>query len=66
MAALILSAAVWAVICPPGWGAEALVVADAFVPPLLSWWVGAHATAQAAATAKQVGLNTDSEIMMRS
>jgi amino acid permease len=63
MAALILSAAVWAVICPPGWGAAALVVAAAALPPLLSWWLGAQATAQAITTAKQIDLSTGSEIM---
>jgi Na+-translocating ferredoxin:NAD+ oxidoreductase RnfD subunit len=59
---LILSAAVWAVICPPGWGAAALVVAAAALPPLLSWWLGAQGTAQAITTAKQIGLSTGSEI----
>ena len=63
MAALTLSAAVWADICPPGWGAAALVVAAAALPPLLSWWLGAQATAQATTTAKQIGLSADGEIM---
>jgi hypothetical protein len=66
MAALILSAAVCAVICPAGWGAAALVVGAAALPPLLSWWLGAQATAQATTKAKQIGLSNDTEIMLRS
>ena len=59
MAALIFSAAVWAVICrqvgvpPPWWWC-----APPPLPPLPSWWLGAHATAQATTTAKQIGLST--------
>jgi hypothetical protein len=48
-----LSAAIWAVICPPGWGAAAPVVAAAALPPSL-WSSGAQATAQATTTAKQI------------
>jgi hypothetical protein len=41
-----------------------LVAAAAALPSLLSWWLGAQATAQATTTAKQIGLSTDSEIMI--
>jgi len=43
-----------AVICPPGRGAAAVVVAAALPTPL-SLWLGAQSTALATTTAKQMG-----------